>query len=121
MHTDSDTRMPHERRRYTRTQMSMPVQAIRLDPDGDELVGTLGMVDISRGGIGAISDKSFYPGQRVLLNLPAAGLSARNVCGIICRCSRDTEGGYRVGIEFERPLTSLASEPQDASRMSVAA
>ena len=96
---------PSERRRYPRTQIRMQLQAIRLDPDGD-LLERMELMDISRGGIGALCSRSFYPGQRVLLKLPAPGLSVRNVCGIIRRCQK-VQNDYRVGIEFDQPIVSL--------------
>jgi hypothetical protein len=67
------------------------------------------MIDISRGGVGAMSRRSHYPGQKVLMKLPAPGLGVRNVCGAVRRCSKVGDE-YRLGIEFERPLASLAAE-----------
>lgn len=100
---------PAERRRYPRTQIHLPVQAIRLDPDGDDVVDSLEMIDISRGGIGAVCRRSYYPGQRVLLRLPSPGLGVRNVCATVLRCAK-TLDEYQVGFEFEQPLLSLCAD-----------
>lgn len=99
---------PEERRRFPRTQIQLHLQAILLDPDGD-IVDSMEMLDVSRGGVGATSRRAHYPGQRVLLKLPAPGLGVRNVCGIVKRCSKRGQQ-YQLGIEFERPLASLAAE-----------
>ena len=64
----------------------MPVQITRMDPDGGDLVEQLEMVNISRGGIGRCSGRWHYPGQRVMVRLPGAGMGVRNICGIVCRC-----------------------------------
>ena len=109
-----------ERRLHPRTQMHMPVQAIRLDPDAGDVVEHMEMVDISRGGMGAASSTSFYPGQRIVLTLPAPGLSVRSVCGIIRRCVKQ-EGRYRLGIEFERPIASLSVDGAGTRLAAVAA
>ena len=98
-----------ERRLHPRTQVSMPLQLTRLDPDGGDLVEQVEMVDISRGGLGALSSRWHYPGQRVVVRLPAPGLGVRNICGIIRRCA-PSEQRFRVGIEFERPIASLCAE-----------
>jgi hypothetical protein len=86
----------------------MPIQALRLDPDGD-MLESLETVDISRGGMGALSGRSFYPGQRLLLQLPAPGLSVQRVCATV-RCCQKAEQQYRVGLEFEQPLVGMCAQ-----------
>ena len=104
-----------ERRLYPRTQVRMPVQVTRMDPDGGDLLEQIEMMDISRGGLGALAGRWHYPGQRVVLRLPAPGMSVRSICGIIRRCAA-ADGMFHLGIEFERPLTSLcADEPRIAA------
>ena len=104
-----------ERRLYPRTQIHMPVHVTRLDPDGGDTVEQIEMVDISRGGLGALAGRWHYPGQRVMVRLPAPGMSVRNICGIVRRCM-PASGLFRLGIEFERPLASLcAEEPADSA------
>ena len=108
-----------ERRLHPRTQIQMAVQAIRLDPDGGDLIEQLEMVDISRGGMGAVSSRAFYPGQRVVLKLPGMGMSVRSVCGVVRRVAKQDER-YRLGIQFEMPLASLCAEPYGVDSAAVA-
>ena len=63
---ESDLFFP-ERRHHQRTQLQVTLRGLRLDPDGD-LVDILHMLDISRGGMGAIVDRPYYRGQRVVLS-----------------------------------------------------
>lgn len=91
-----------ERRRHQRVQLRMALEAVRLDPDGGDVVDTLHMVDISRGGLAAITDRPYYPGQRVVLCLPISEKGGRrNMYATIRRCRHDKEQGYRVGMEFD--------------------
>jgi len=92
---------PMERRRHPRTQLEMTLQSIRLDPDGGELVDSLRMMDISKNGMGAVSERTFYPGQRIVLCLPLSSTSGRrNIYATIVRCKQGKEG-YKVGLEFD--------------------
>jgi hypothetical protein len=108
-----------ERRLHPRTQIQMPIQAIRLDPDGADLLEQLEMVDISRGGMGAISSRAFYPGQRLVMKLPGLGMSVRSICGVIRRCAK-VEERHHLGIQFEQPLASLCADPYDMNPAAVA-
>jgi hypothetical protein len=97
---------PPERRCHTRTQLQITLRGIRLDPGG-EMVDTFHTVDISRGGMGAIVDRPYYRGQRVVLNLP--GLldgPRRNVYAVVVRCRSDAQG-YKVGMQFDGVGSSL--------------
>jgi len=109
-----------ERRMHPRTQVRMPVQAIRLDPDGGDLVHRMEMIDISRGGMGLVSNRSYYPGQRLVLKLPAPGMGVRSICAVVRRCRPDGER-YRLGIQFDRPIASLCAQPADQTPQAVAA
>jgi hypothetical protein len=84
----------------------MNLQSIRLDPDGQHLTDSLRMLDISKGGIGAMSEHPFYPGQRVLLAIPAS--SGRGRLATVTRC-RQLDEGYRVGLEFDTPPAMAAA------------
>jgi hypothetical protein len=80
----------------------MTLQGIRLDPDGGEVVDSLRMVDISRNGMGALSERLFYPGQRLVLCLPLTGkVGRRNLYATIIRCRQEKDQGYHVGLEFD--------------------
>lgn len=99
---------PIERRRHPRTRIAMTLGCVRLDPDGGDVVDSLQMRDISRGGLGAYSARMFYPGQRIVLNLPIpAENGRRNVYATIVRC-RQAEDLYSVGFEFDAPYVGEA-------------
>jgi len=79
----------------------MMLHGIHLDPDCRDVQDTLQMVDISRSGMGAITDRWLYPGQRILLSLPLRSDGGRrNVAATVVRCHKVREG-YHVGLEFD--------------------
>ena len=99
---NGQTILPAERRRHPRTMVRMSLPCVRLDPDGGDVLDTLHMIDISRSGMGAVCDRAFYPGQRIMLCLPQTqGTGRRNVYASVIR-SRTGDQGYRVGLEFDR-------------------
>jgi len=99
---------PVERRRHPRTRIAMTLGCVRLDPDGGDVVDSLNMRDISRGGLGAYSVRPYYPGQRIVLNLPIpTDGGRRNVYATIVRC-RQEEDGYTVGFAFDAPYVGEA-------------
>ncbi len=90
-----------ERRRHHRVKLTKRIKGLRLDPDGGEIVEPLETIDVSRSGLGAFSQRSFYPGQRVVLQMPRADSDGlRNICATVVRCSRG-EQTFRVGMEFD--------------------
>ena len=90
-----------ERRRHPRTLVQMDLQSIRLDPSGGDVVDRLRMVDISRSGMGAVCDRAFYPGQRLVVCMPLSETGGhRNIYATVVRC-RPRHGSYRVGMEFD--------------------
>jgi len=106
--TTNRKEFPVERRRHPRTRLAMTLGCIRLDPDGGDVVDSLHMRDISRGGLGAYSARPYYPGQRIVLNLPIlSGGGRRNVYATIVRCRRADEG-YSVGFAFDAPYVGEA-------------
>jgi c-di-GMP-binding flagellar brake protein YcgR len=90
----------------------MSLRCVRLDPDCGDVVDTLHMVDISRGGMGAICQRPFYPGQRIVLCLPQAeGNGRRNIYASVVR-TRLTDETYHVGLEFDRtPAAAWCAVP----------
>lgn len=98
---------PSERRRHPRTQIHANITGIRLDPDGGDVVEQLQMVDLSRGGMGAITDHPYYRGQRLVVCLPGMDNGARRNMYATVVNSRQTEEGYRVGFAFD--CASLAA------------
>ncbi|MEI7836550.1 MAG: PilZ domain-containing protein [Planctomycetota bacterium] len=99
--TEADIRATSERRRHARVHLQMALQAVRLEPDDVDVMDRLHMIDVSRSGAGAISDRRYYPGQRVLIYLPLTVQSGQRVLyATIRRCRRHAEG-YRLGMEFD--------------------
>lgn len=79
----------------------MMLHGIRLDPDGGDVCDTLEMVDISRGGMGVVTERWVYPGQRIVLSLPLHPDGRRkNVYATVVRCQKGQQG-YRLGMEFD--------------------
>lgn len=89
-----------ERRRHPRTALRMSLRCVRLDPDGGDVEDTLHMVDISRSGMGAICQRPFYPGQRIVLCLPQSeGNGRRNIYASVVRFAPGRRGlSRRTGI-----------------------
>ena len=99
---------PVDRRKHPRTRLAMKLGCIRLDPDGGDVVDSLDMTDISCGGLGALCERRYYPGQRIVLNLPMPdGETRRNIYATIVRCSQADED-YKVGLEFDAPYIRSA-------------
>ena len=97
-----------ERRRHPRTRLAMTLGCIRLDPDGGDVVDCLQMTDISLGGLGALCQRPYYPGQRIVLSLPLPSSGGRrNVYATITRCTQ-LEEDYKVGFEFDAPYVGQA-------------
>jgi len=96
-----------EKRRHPRMGIQMKLQCIRLDPDGGDVVDMLETVDISRQGMGARSERPFYPGQRLLLCMPLTSLRGqRNIYATVVRCRRQQDG-YLVGMAFDSASAGL--------------
>jgi len=101
---------PPERRRHPRTQLRLMLHGIRLDPDGGDVQNTLEMVDISRSGIGVISDRWLYKGQKIALTIPSHGQKGRkSIFATVVRCQKVNEG-YRVGLEFDPVAVAMTLE-----------
>jgi len=107
---------PVDRRRHPRTRLAMTLGCIRLDPDGGDVVDSIQMTDISCGGLGAICERPYYPGQRIVLNLPMPNTGTRrNVYATVARCNRVDDEHY-VGFEFDAPyIRSAFSHPIGAA------
>jgi len=96
-----------ERRHFPRTQLQMKVQCIRFDPDGGDVVDVLDTINISRSGLGALAQRPYYPGQRVLLCLPLTSMGGRrNIYATVIRC-RLAEEGYSIGLEFDATSSGI--------------
>ncbi len=96
-----DPTMTMERRKHARTPLDMSVSCLRLDPDGEDLIDRLHLLDVSRGGLGATCGRAFYPGQRALVHLPLTPETGRRTAyATIVRCQQ-CDDGYRLGLEFD--------------------
>ena len=92
----------HERRRHPRTQVRMGLRCVFLEPDGPRIMDHMDMVDLSRSGVGALSNYRYYPGQRVMVCLPAAADgSQRSMYATVTRCQKERDSGYQVGLRFD--------------------
>jgi hypothetical protein len=106
---------PPERRRHHRTRLQMVLQAVRLDPESGDVQDQLAMTDISRSGMGAMSDKPFYPGSRLVLWLPMhSDGRRRSVYGTVVRCNKAREG-FSIGLEFDHAIFGNAMTAPAAS------
>jgi len=100
-----------ERRHHPRVRVQMSLPCIRLDPANVNVLDTLHMLDISRSGIGAYSERSYYPGQRLVLVMPLFdSRGRRSIYASVVRCSRDREG-YRIGVKFDSAIVGAFCQP----------
>ena len=98
-----------ERRRHPRTHLNLAVGCVRLDPDGGDVLDRIHVLDISRSGVGALAERPFYPGQRVIVRLPlTAEGGRRNIYATVVRCL-NRDDGYRIGLQFDTASVGLWS------------
>lgn len=85
--------------------MGIPVHAVRREaPQSDphRLVG-LHILNVSQGGVGAVSQDALDHREPLLLLFPPLGPGrGRDTAAKVLRCQR-TGDGYAVGIAFEEP------------------
>ncbi len=101
----SDPAGPPDRRQYDRAVLELPASAVRrsVPLDHPERVVKLHIVDVSRGGIGALAPRPLDEEEPVVVFFPPMGArKGLDTHGVVVRCD---EGGdrYRVGIVFENP------------------
>ncbi|MBT3201384.1 MAG: PilZ domain-containing protein [Phycisphaerales bacterium] len=91
-----------ERRRHRRESVHFDVRCIRLDPHEGGIIDNVDLVDLSQSGVGAVSENWYYPGQKVVVCLPAdATHGSRQVKATVKRCLSRHAPGYRIGMEFD--------------------
>lgn len=88
-----------ERRRFPRWQWDTRLHGIHVDSDGKCTVETIQTVDVSKGGLGAITPHEHEVGQHFVIGLPEPSGRLRYVHAKIVRCWNDTIGRH-VGMEF---------------------
>ncbi|MBE3098238.1 MAG: PilZ domain-containing protein [Planctomycetes bacterium] len=95
----------NERRRYRRSVVGMPIHAVRLgspEDDPHRLVG-LHVLNVSRGGVGALAQEVLAEREPLLLLFPPLGPGkGRDTPAQAVRCDHTGEC-YAVGIAFEEP------------------
>jgi hypothetical protein len=94
----------------------MPVQAVRRTAPVDDprrFVG-LHVLNVSRGGVGAVSQESLDQTEPLLIFFPPLGAGrGSDVAGRVVRCNRHEER-FSVGIVFDHPAP-LGAESQPAA------
>lgn len=96
---------PSERRRYRRSVIGIPIHAVRREtPENDprRLVG-LHILNVSRGGVGAISQEALQRREPLVLLFPPLGPGrGQDTLAQVIRCDRAGDC-YAVGIAFTEP------------------
>jgi hypothetical protein len=96
---------PQDRRRFRRSVVGMPLQAVRhttSQNDPRRIVG-LRVLNVSRGGVGAISQESIPVSEALTLFFPPLGPGrGRDAPGQVVHC-QDCGDHFAVGIAFEEP------------------
>jgi hypothetical protein len=94
-----------DRRRFRRSIFGMPIQAVRhaSDEPSPNRTVKLHVLNMSRGGVGAVSPEEIGADEVVTLFFPPMGpFRGRDTSGRVVRCDR-CEDRYTVGIAFEEP------------------
>ena len=94
-----------ERRRYRRSIVGIPIQALRRTVSEDDPCRIVGLhvADVSRGGIGAVSQDVLESREPLLLMFPPVGAGrGLDASGQVLRCVR-CQDHYAVGVAFDRP------------------
>jgi hypothetical protein len=94
-----------ERRKYRRSIVGMPIQALRrtISEDNPGRIVGLHVADVSRGGVGAVSQEMLESREPLLLLFPPVGPGrGLDTPGQVVRCDRCADH-YAVGIAFDRP------------------
>ena len=94
-----------ERRRFRRTVVGIPIHAVRHEtPQNDprRLLG-LHILNVSLGGVGAVSQESLENREPLTLMFPPLGPGrGQDTVAKVIRCDRAGDG-FAVGIAFEEP------------------
>ncbi|MCX5685144.1 MAG: PilZ domain-containing protein [Planctomycetota bacterium] len=96
---------PTERRRFRRSVVGIPIHAVRQEaPQNDphRLIG-LHILNVSLGGVGAVSQESLEHRESLTLLFPPLGPGrGQDTVAKVIRCDRAGDG-FAVGIAFEEP------------------
>lgn len=95
-----------ERRRFPRWNFDAQLQGIYVDSDGRKIVEMIQAVDISRGGLGAITHDEHQVGEHFVVGLPKPSGRTQYVHAKVVRCW-DDEQGRHVGMKFSNVPADL--------------
>ncbi|MBL7140050.1 MAG: PilZ domain-containing protein [Planctomycetes bacterium] len=111
----SDRKNRPERRRYPRSVVGIPVQAVlrNLPPEDPDRVVGLHVRDLSPAGAGAVAQRALLQRQPLVLFFPPLGAGrGDDTPGQVVRCE-ECGDHWSVGIAFEEVLSE--SEPISAN------
>ena len=95
-----------ERRRHPRWQWDAQVPGIYVDSEGNRVVELIQAVDISKGGLGAITPGEHEVGDHFVIGLPEPSGRTRYVHARVVRSWSDEDGPH-VGLEFSKVPENL--------------
>lgn len=102
----ADGRAQQERRRFPRWSWNAQLQGIYVDSDGRKIIEMIQAVDISKGGLGAITHDEHDVGEHFVLGLPEPSGRTRYVHAKVVRCWRDAAGPH-IGMKFSNIPANL--------------
>lgn len=88
-----------ERRRYPRRSWDAQLQSIYINSEGRRIIEMIHVVDISRGGLGAVTRDEHEVGEHFVLGLPEPSGRTRYVHAKVVRCWNDNAGPH-IGMQF---------------------
>ncbi len=94
-----------DRRQFPRAQLRLPVTVVRRNVplEAQNRVLRLKVLDVSRGGVGAVSSEALETSEPVVVFFPPMGARrGRDTRGDVVRC-QEAQDAYRVGIAFSDP------------------
>jgi hypothetical protein len=94
-----------DRRAFSRAAFEVPASAVRRRTSHDDPTRLVNVhiLNVSRGGVGALVPEPFGTGEPVVVFFPPMGpRRGRDTHGRVVRCT-ESEGNYYVGIAFEAP------------------
>jgi len=96
---------PQDRRRFRRSIVGMPLQAVRHNAPQDDPRRVVGLrvLNVSRGGVGAVAQDLLRPAETVTLFFPPLGPGrGRDAAGMVVHC-KECGDHFAIGIAFEEP------------------
>lgn len=88
-----------ERRRYPRWKWNAELQTIYVSSEGRRIIEMIRVVDISKGGLGAVTRDEHTEGEHFVLGLPEPSGRTRYVHAKVVRTWNDDTGPH-IGMQF---------------------